>query len=214
MKKLIVLVAGVLMFATPALALINNSKHDLPATFTGANVSDEVCVFCHTPHGANTAFSGGPLWNRNAGGSLTGKYSSSTLNAVIDTTYYDDIDAAACMSCHDGTQAMSSLVNPPNTGIGTRYNNTLLSINSLANIGTDMSNDHPVAFAYSPVVTADNEIKWPTDATIVANFKKIGGANWMQCSNCHDVHNTPATADRLLIMNNAGSNLCLACHIK
>ena len=40
---------------------ILNSKHDLGGAIAGG--TDEVCVFCHTPHGANTSASA-PLWNK------------------------------------------------------------------------------------------------------------------------------------------------------
>lgn len=208
MKKLVVLMAGLLL-ATPAMALIDNSAHDIPFSVGGGQVNDEVCVFCHTPHGANTAFSGGPLWNRAAGGALTGVYSSATLNASIDVNY-NNIDASACISCHDGSQTMgTALQNPPNTVPTGDYSATLVGD---VNLGLDMSNDHPVSFNYDAVATADNEIRAVAALPTVIKFKKSGAANIMQCSSCHDVHNT--VGERLILINNAGSNLCLACHIK
>src|SRR6185369_7176703 len=50
----------------PASAQIANSKHNLGSTGTGVNKfsgTAEICVFCHTPHGADTSASV-PLWNR------------------------------------------------------------------------------------------------------------------------------------------------------
>lgn len=209
MKKLVVLLAGVLL-ATPAMALIDNSAHDIPFKIGGGQAADEVCVFCHTPHGANVTFSGGPLWNRNGGGSLTGVYSSATLNATISADY-NQIDASACISCHDGSQAMggAALRNPPNTAISGTYTGTLN--NTDKDLGTDMTDDHPVNFNYDAVANVDTEIRPVASVPSVIKFK-ISSGNIMQCSSCHDVHNT--VGEKLILINNAGSNLCLACHIK
>jgi len=214
MKKMVLLVLAAMLLATPALALIDNSGHDIPATIGGAGgANDEICVFCHTPHGANATFTGGPLWNRNASATvLVGQYSSATLNATISTNY-TLIDAAACLTCHDGTQAMNALVNPPNTGLaGANYANNL--DNTTKDLGSNMDNDHPVNFDYNAVATADTEIEpYATLNPIIQNgFKKVGATNIMQCSTCHDVHNT--VGSDLILINNAGSNLCRECHIK
>ena len=220
MKKLVLILAAMLM-ATPALALIDNSGHDIPSSIGGgAGATDEICVFCHTPHGANTAFSGGPLWNRSTpGGGLTGVYTSATLNATIDTDY-TKIDAAACISCHDGTLSLNALQNPPNTGfLGANYASNLTTINSNAVLGLNMSNDHPVNFDYNAVMqggtgSVDAEIEpYANLAAVIQNgFKKVGATNIMQCSTCHDVHNT--VGNDLILIDNHGSNLCRECHIK
>jgi predicted CXXCH cytochrome family protein len=40
-------------------------------------------------------------------------------------------------------------------------------------------------------------------------------SNWMECSSCHDVHNTIAVpGTKLLVKDSAGSELCLTCHNK
>ncbi|MCK5139565.1 MAG: hypothetical protein KAQ85_06975, partial [Thermodesulfovibrionia bacterium] len=52
-------------------ASIVNSKHDLsylltvdPVMSDVYNQYNEVCVYCHTPHSANSSINA-PLWNRN-----------------------------------------------------------------------------------------------------------------------------------------------------
>ncbi|TLM65634.1 MAG: hypothetical protein FDZ69_09025 [Deltaproteobacteria bacterium] len=215
MKKLVVLLAGMLMLAAPALALIDNSAHDLPTTI-GGNETDEICVFCHTPHGANAAFTGGPLWNRNAAaGGLVGVYSSGTLNASIDSDY-TKIDAAACLTCHDGSQVMggAALRNPPNTTVTGNY---AVQVNGSKMLDNNMNNDHPVNFSYDASDAADAEINSIANVLAIAGQPiKFGTTstlnNVVQCSSCHDVHNTVGTD--LIVINNAGSNLCRACHIK
>lgn len=208
MKKVIVLLVGMLMLAAPALALIDNSKHDIPTTKGGAE-TDEICVYCHTPHGANASFTGGPLWNRNAGSfTLTGVYSSATLNAVIDTDY-TKIDAAACLSCHDGSQAMSAMVNPPNSGT---YAWATYVVTGNAKFDANMNNDHPVNFDYNAVDAVDTEIEAIGALDPAIKFKQVGATNIMQCSTCHDVHNTVGV--NLMVISNAGSNMCRECHLK
>ena len=65
---LAVAVAGVVI-SQPAQAQIAGTKHNLgtsPGGATGANKCSgtaEICVFCHTPHGADTS-AAVPLWNR------------------------------------------------------------------------------------------------------------------------------------------------------
>ena len=52
--------------STGADAGISTTKHNLGSAGTGSNTFDgtaEICVFCHTPHGADTN-ANPPLWNR------------------------------------------------------------------------------------------------------------------------------------------------------
>ena len=113
MKKVIVLAAAIALFATPALsATIINTLHDLSSP--NAGTSTEVCVYCHTPHSANTAVTLAPLWNRTTV-DATSVYSTGTLHANITTTTVNATDAPLCLSCHDGTVG-ETLQNEPNNG--------------------------------------------------------------------------------------------------
>ena len=82
-------------------------------------------------------------------------------------------------------------------------------------IGTDLNNDHPVGFVF--VDGADAEIE--TQANIETAGAWAGavsfgtGANEFWCSSCHDVHGITGVPT-LLRATNAGSGLCLHCHIK
>jgi len=62
MKKVFVLLAATTLLAGPAFGAIDGSKHDLASYQTGT--STETCVYCHTPHGADTTVTNAPLWNR------------------------------------------------------------------------------------------------------------------------------------------------------
>jgi hypothetical protein len=131
-----------------------------PANFTTDTA--EICVFCHTPHGGdNTAAV--PIWNRKLNNpSIYTRYSS------LGTATFDATEAPvgsvtiACLSCHDGTQAIDSLINAPGSGgydpagarIGTGFGgddqvNGQLAPGIVQNLGTDLSNDHPVSMQYA-----------------------------------------------------------------
>jgi hypothetical protein len=134
------------------------SKHDFTAGGSAqatTGETDQVCVFCHTPHGADTA-APVPLWNKVlTPGTAYQRYS------VLATPTFDSEEAPvgsvslACLSCHDGTQAMDVVLNSPGSGgydpAGAEIDS--VAIDSMANtpvpnLGTDLSNDHPVSMQY------------------------------------------------------------------
>jgi len=173
LRKLgIVLSGGVALMVLQgsAVAGITGTKHDLSIsgggnTFTATNGSSEICAFCHTPHGADTA-APVPLWNR-----VLGAPGSYTTYAALGTSSLDGATAPvgsvslACLSCHDGTQAMNTVINQAGSGgynaggatqAGTWTGGpaTAGPVGSLSNagialIGTDMRNDHPVGIQYA-----------------------------------------------------------------
>ncbi|MCP5150168.1 MAG: cytochrome c3 family protein [Ectothiorhodospiraceae bacterium] len=147
-----------------AWAGIANTKHNLGNTGTGTNhatgtgtdstTTDEICVFCHTPHGANTG-AGAPLWNKTLPSSTYTTYATtSTLDSSVLAVGSVSI---ACLSCHDGTQAMNSMINEPGSGLDsitdapgswTAWTGDQ-TVTGAANLGEDLSNDHPIGVAYA-----------------------------------------------------------------
>jgi len=206
-----------------AAGTVVGSKHDLRAvgggTPTGTGLN-EVCVVCHTPHQATAANSQDPLWNHT--GTLTanfGVYASPTLNAVptaiVGGAMGGQSASLLCMSCHDGTVSVLSMYNPPNVGtpipavVAGRISAAGLIISN-ANMGTSLSDDHPVNFTYNTALaTADGHLVDPASNTTVSSWL-VGGT--MQCSSCHSTHDP--TNVPFLRTSNVGSALCLACHIK
>ena len=92
------------------------SKHDLTAgggAQATTTVTDEVCVFCHTPHGSDVN-APVPLWNK-----VLGAPGSYTQYSTLQTPTFDSTEAPvgsvslACLSCHDGTQAMDAVIIRP-----------------------------------------------------------------------------------------------------
>ena len=273
---------GMIMAGSASAASISTTKHNLGSTGTGNALSagtGEICVFCHTPHAAASA--NAPLWNKNlpaAGGAVGGGaytlYTSSTMQASSNLGSATTI-SHACLSCHDGTQAMDNIVNAPTTGTGVGTNHQydatgggvtgrawawsaanvgdeVMDVDgylvgggatgSIAMLGSDLSNDHPVGIAYG-----GGSADYATDGALTtddpdfvagANYQVSGTNYWIdtstgtagtrdktdmilfmsgtnaqvECASCHDVHDN--TNVPFLRMTNTGSALCLACHTK
>jgi len=73
----------------------------------------EVCVYCHTPHGANTTIAA-PLWNRTNVGNTYTLYNIPLTSGQTPTQ--PGVNSLTCLSCHDGTVAIDSIVNMPGSG--------------------------------------------------------------------------------------------------
>ena len=225
MKKTYIMALLAVLTATSAMALsVVGSRHDMVASgfATGAGGSTEVCIFCHTPHGAQTSVGQAPLWNNGLSASMNTAdiYNSATMNYTVTEPQINATDARLCLSCHDGSVGVP--VNQPNSGEMEISTTTLMSAN--AAIGTNLSNDHPIGMDLG----ANPELVDRSYYGSVAGLKTIaqitgasgfnenpfynGAANTMWCSTCHDVHDS-ADAPFLRI-SNAGSAMCKACHIK
>ena len=82
------------------------------------NSYGEVCVYCHTPHAANTRteLQNAPLWNRTmpvaTGYATYDKVGTSSTTAVTDP----GANSLTCLSCHDGSIAIDSIINMPGSG--------------------------------------------------------------------------------------------------
>lgn len=177
--KVVALVAAVLFLAAPLWAKgtpgVANTIHNLSTSSIGAPVyasnTDEICVFCHTPHGGSLS---GPLWNRSLpGASSFTHYNSATLSlsslGVLATRPVND-ESLLCMSCHDGSVAVDHLLNDPNSlqgtpiaffggivtdltladGFGSPNANIGGSPSNTAGNG-DLTDDHPISFSYQAV---------------------------------------------------------------
>lgn len=127
-----------------------------------------------------------------------------------------------CLSCHDGAQAVYQMTNTPNygafitatTGTANVAGGTGFITNAPQLTG-DFSNDHPVGFDYALAEGAENArvvgslVADPTTAGL-----PLSTTGLMECSTCHDVHNTVAVANTALLrVDNALSGLCLTCHL-
>jgi hypothetical protein len=166
--------------------LHNLSVNGPGTTRASAGGTDQVCVFCHTPHGASQADQGGtplraPLWNRRvpAGSSYT-PYSSSSLDAAVIADGFSGQPGGSsklCLSCHDGTLAIGSVnvlggkggdsgpVDIPmdNTGPGGTMPPGQGATSGFTRLlGQDLSNDHPISLSFTAQLAArDGELRVP-----------------------------------------------------
>jgi predicted CXXCH cytochrome family protein len=251
---------------TDKISDVRGTKHNLSATPDGtatpsggsvpvrdvkATSETQVCVFCHTPHAA-TSGSVAPLWNRALAQTTYTTYTSSSIEAnASELAAGPGGSSKLCLSCHDGTMAIDK-VNVLNgvanatigmTGLSGGVGSGKMPIASAStgftrNLGSDLSNDHPISFTYnSALALADGELRSP-DGSTVGN--RVAGAvkpkmplenNQVQCATCHDPHLRDRSAGngnaKFLRMNRfqvnqptgaafnaSGDIICLACHDK
>lgn len=176
---------------------IVGTKHDLSQKGYGTN---QICIFCHTPHHAKTDLPEVPLWNHGTTAATFTVYSSPTLDATVGQP---SGASKACLSCHDGTIALDVFGNRSSTSptIGGRFN-----------LGTDLSNDHPISFTYdAALATRDGGLVIPAGTNMVVSGIPLYNGK-MECSSCHSVHDN--TNGTFLRHTNVGSALCLKCHLK
>lgn len=205
---------------------IGGSKHDLSTTYSPA--ASQVCMYCHTPHHANNTLTGinAPLWNRIVTrNKVFIPYGSPSMMGIAGDP--NQTISALCLGCHDGTLAYGSvfgltrsdkhdLINGPGLGQTEDYANCQRCHQSIYGTGTErwklglnLSNDHPIAVNYpaTPLgrfLTPPDPLKgWP-DARLYAGK--------VECPTCHSVHDPGIPP--FLRKSNAGSALCLTCHLK
>lgn len=201
---ILVLAAACFLNLGTVYAGISGSAHDFKSKTW--NTTGQICIVCHTPHNSNTSASA-PLWNHALSAETNySLYTSPTLNAT-DVGQPSD-SSKACLSCHDGTIALSSFG-------GNNYTGPVEKLTGDDSLSTNLSNDHPVSFKYDTVLFnaeggETGGLKDPTVAPVSSML--IGGK--LECGSCHDVHNGAGTTGKLLVTSNAGSALCLRCHNK
>ena len=179
---------------------IRNTRHNLSsigpagrAVFT--QQTTEICIFCHTPHGAvgdeEAAGLNAPLWNRRLS---TARY---ILYDQVWSTSFEAYEtkpkpnaptgySRLCLSCHDGTIALGTVVNPPGSGVyyqpfdmiyptgqspaggaGTIPAGSGVTTADTRVIGTNLQNDHPVSFIYDSLLAVrDEELVDPGPALV------------------------------------------------
>jgi predicted CXXCH cytochrome family protein len=205
--------------ATPGsgVAQIEGTVHNLSATGPGAvssSTEQEVCVFCHTPHGALDRT---PLWNREARVSGYTPYDSPSLDANPgQPNGYSKL----CLSCHDGTIAIGEVRNlrgaPGNIAVANTNGGMMPAGNT--HIGTDLMNDHPVSFEFTTTIANnDTELVQPTtDISPLRLFQGGAGTNstFVQCTTCHDPHTNAQAKFLRKPLTGRTDNLCLTCHDK
>ncbi len=186
---------------------VRGTRHNLSvdgpgATHAAPGATTEVCVFCHTPHGATQVDQGAavlrsPLWNRRipAGTTYT-PYTSSSLDAQ---SILDGLNAQPggssklCLSCHDGTLAIGNAnvlngnANVAIPMVGTGPGGTMPVGEGVQSgftrfLGVDLRNDHPISLSYTGALAArDGELRqvdaaqqWPAGSGAVIGLRTPG----------------------------------------
>jgi predicted CXXCH cytochrome family protein len=215
----------------PALALgdVVNSLHNLSA----GSGQTQVCVFCHTPHGANTSTTA--LWNRNlpANGNFVWTPVNTVNGTVLPKTLSDG--SMKCLSCHDGSQALGNVIRDPaslkTTKIATLNATEYDVVGGAGN--NDLGGNHPVGVPYpggpggsyngvtvNNAIVGFNAATTPTSLTGLRLYYNAGqttGALGIECGSCHDPHGVlsgTANIAKFLRKDNASSALCTTCHNK
>ena len=163
------------------LGSIANSRHNLtqqtagPPSFgssvaiwmnTMRNDYTEVCVYCHTPHGANTTIAA-PLWNRTNKGNTYTLYNIPLTSG--QTATQPGVSSLTCLSCHDGTVAIDSIVNMPGSGKYSAAQQTAQSDTFLDTWGSPPRTPGDPHFTLGAFTDTNND-GWGDTAT---------------CTNCH-----------------------------
>jgi len=130
------------------------SPHNLSTTGPVAGTTTQVCVYCHTPH-AGVAGAVVPLWNKGAE-SVEGDFDRySDLGSVTFDAAEADVGSVsmACLTCHDGVQAIDVAINASGRDLGPGFIDTgartMPGTNTIAVLGTDLRNDHPISMQYA-----------------------------------------------------------------
>jgi hypothetical protein len=113
-----------------------------------------------------------------------------------------------CLSCHDGTVAIDSY-----GGIAGS-----VMMDGRNNIGTDLTNSHPIGVMYP---TSGTRYNLPNASGQIIDSVETPAGQYarledgrIQCSSCHRVHdNTRSGYGMFLRVDNTGSKLCMTCHL-
>lgn len=210
------------------------NKHNLSAkvrhfglrTYTNNNVNlyradpdavnnpkgQEICIFCHTPHNANTDKEA-PLWNRNFSGQTFSRYSSGTLEirlksgttlstAGYDTMWKPDGSSKLCLSCHDGVKTLGDVLRGgpiAMVSVAGGGGGDVITGNASFNPSTNKmkTGHHPVSFVYNATVRdAISKPSYslpPTSGALAV--VKLDKNNKMQCTTCHNAHQNQTDDD-------------------
>jgi predicted CXXCH cytochrome family protein len=181
---------------------VSDTVHNLSVSGPGAvrAVSErQVCIFCHASHNTRGVR---PLWNRELPVSSYRIYESSTLDAQPGQPTGA---SKLCLSCHDGTIALGGVLSRADR---IRISGGDFMPSGMTNLGTDLSDDHPVSFHYTAGLAAsDRQLVSPS---VLSAEVMMDASGQLQCTSCHDPHSNLHGA--FLVKPNEFGALCTTCH--
>jgi predicted CXXCH cytochrome family protein len=174
--------------------------------------SGEICLPCHVPHSTRTLPP--PLWDLESSSDTYKVYA--TTRSPEETAKKDhqpDGMSKICLGCHDGIVAPD--VYGGHTG---KYADD----SARAPAAGVPGNTHPISFVYDSALAAKGKDLYDPTTRPSGVAGSTGTIDTdmlflkrMECTSCHDVHNTKAVpGTKLLVKDTAGSVLCLTCHNK
>jgi len=162
------------------------------------------CNYCHAPHSAHPDVQG--LWSQKL--STVTNYTLYSDPTMVNQPQEPTLGSASnlCLSCHDGTVAPGQT--SPYGSI--KMNGSMYSQDVF---GTDLTGVHPFNFKM-PLQSAPNLLPSLTAGKTGNPAVKLINGN-VQCTSCHEPHvqSIDPVAGDFLVVNNANSALCLACHV-
>lgn len=160
------------------------SKHDFTQE---GQVGRNLCLPCHVPH---LMAAPPPLYDRRTTTTQPLR-PYQALNIELSNW------SLLCLGCHDGVTAPDVYSRAHATYAGGQLANSRL--------GTTGLRSHPIGVQYP---TLDDKYQ-PPAAVEAAGLKLPNGR--IQCTTCHDAHNTNRH-DHMLMISDERSRMCLTCH--
>lgn len=205
MKTLALIIVTTCWITTCAFAgSIKLSKHNLSyGSLVGnikSNETSRICIFCHTTHKGDPR---APLWNREIGKVVYTLYDSSTLYSVPGQP---DGASKLCLSCHDGTVALGRVLHRKKEFVMLKTNMGRMPRGKRSNIGSDLSDDHPVSFDPTAAVSTSAELMRPSPKEDV-RYDENGK---VQCTTCHNPHDN--LHGHFMVKSNRNAGVCKTCH--
>jgi predicted CXXCH cytochrome family protein len=151
------------------------------------------------------------MWSHDLSKQTYTLYGSTTLKAALGQP---GPVSRLCLSCHDGTVAVDSY----GGNTGAQY------VGAAHNLGTNLSDDHPIGFVYdSALAVANGSLFDPAARTVTIGS---GGQSQtgtltelllyngqLECTSCHDPHNA-LTVGTAALLKMDQTTICGACHKK
>jgi hypothetical protein len=210
-----------------AVAGIRDTKHNLSVSGPGdvkAVSETQICIFCHTPHNSSPAK---PLWNHEMTAVVTyTNYWSPTLQSYASEAEAPPIDGFSklCLSCHDGTVAIGSIISRFEEIIMVTVPGVIDESGKLTGgpgyLGTDLSGGHPISIIFDEGLANKrnsaepplSRLRWPiVDPDIKLRPTQNGFG--VQCTACHDPHENRAVSGwPPFWQKSTHDEACMVCH--
>jgi len=188
-----------------------NTPHNLSTSGGGgahnikSSVEGRVCIYCHAPHHATSVT---PLWSRQLSDKSYNLYQPANMVATLQQPREP---SRLCLSCHDGTIALGLLagnymLDPSLPSLGALPFEPNPRLNS--NLGTDLSDDHPISFAY----IQKPELQDPS--LLKAQGLRLDKDSFVECNTCHNPHNNVNGNFLVKNVDSQHDALCTSCHLR